>query len=87
MATAQEHGDINHPGHGLIVSGTYVDIGTWDAVTRSFESGGFPANAVRVTVRRAEANVILVDLFFAGVIGITQADLCTASPIATPSPC
>lgn len=61
-----------------------VEFGTWDVVSRSFNSLA-PGNAVRVTVRRDAAHDGQIPLFFAPVIGKKGVD-CSASAIAMTNP-
>src|SRR3954468_4218337 len=62
-----------------------VDSGHWDPVTRTFQVGGTPVDAVRVTVNRTAAKGNAVGLMFAGVIGMSRCDV-RGSAVVTGTP-
>lgn len=75
--TAQTYARRNMPlaDHGEVLAAGDVQIGRWNAATLTFTASGTPANAVRVTTRRAEANGNPLQTFLAGVIGFTEIDI------------
>ncbi len=83
-ARALEYADKNMPSvdHGTVVANTDVEIGNWDANTRTFTAGEAPLNAVRVVARRSKDNGNPVGLFFANVLGFSETDVAVAA-IAT----
>jgi hypothetical protein len=54
-AAAIQYAETNLPPdrHGDVLAGSDVEIGTWDADSRTFTPGGTAPDAVRVTLRRA----------------------------------
>ncbi len=67
--------------NGAVLPKDDVAMGSWDAGTRTFTPDGDPTNAVRVLARRSDANDNAVELFFAQLMGIEQADV-EASAVA-----
>jgi hypothetical protein len=77
IATAIEYVNKNMDSHehGEVLSSSDIVFGRWDSDTRSFTSGGTPANAVQVTTRRDDVNSNPADLFFARVVGLEETNL------------
>ena len=84
VATAQKYAKINMPTeqHGTILTNGDVQSGSWDPDARIFTPGGAPINAVKVTVRRSDANNNPVPTFFARVLGFDSVDV-VASAVAS----
>ncbi len=72
---AQHFASLNHSGQGIVLAPGDVALGNWDTAQAAFTAGGIPVNAVRVVVRRSEANGNPVELFFARVFGRSQTNL------------
>lgn len=66
---------MNYPDNSKILSQSDIRIGTWDAITRVFNEGLEPANAVSVTTRRSTSNGNALPLFFAPIINNKTADV------------
>ncbi len=83
-ARALEYASKNMPSvdHGTVVATTDVEVGNWDASTRTFAAGEAPLNAVRVVAQRSQDNGNPVGLFFANVLGFSETDV-AAVAIAT----
>ena len=75
VTEAIDYADYNLPGYGMVLDPSDVEIGNWDTVAKVFAVAGTPVNAVRVQTRRAEVNGNPLSMFFAGVLGVTQADV------------
>ena len=82
QALAGQYANTNHPGHGNILTG--FTLGNWDRDAGVFVSGGDPVNGVRVVVQRSQAAGNPVDLFFAGIFGITQTEISATATAAGP---
>ncbi len=76
-AVAQEYAakNMSSANHGTVLADSDVVSGSWDGVTHTFTAGGNPADAVKVTTRRAQANGNPVQLFFARVLGFNESDV------------
>lgn len=74
---ARTYARLNMPvaTHGEVLAASDVRTGRWDEVARTFTASATPANAVRVTTRRAAANGNPLRTFLAGAIGIGQMEL------------
>lgn len=83
-AAAIEYAQKNLPSgeNGVVLTNGDVVLGTWDDDTRTFTAGVTPANAVQVTVRRADANTNSVQLFMASMFGDDSIDM-SATATAT----
>ena len=79
--SAVEYASRNMPveTHGAVLQTSDVEIGVWDAASRSLAVGATPPNAVRVTTRRQSANGNALDLFFARALGFASMDLSAAA--------
>lgn len=82
-AIAQEYASLNYPDADNILASSDIEPGIWDEDARTFTATGnyATANAVRITVRRGGSNGDPLNLFFAPVLGIDDADV-QASAIA-----
>ncbi len=69
--------ELNMPSadHGTILASGDVIVGNWDEDSRTFTSGGTPANAARVTVRKTTSNGNPQDLTFGGIINFESIDI------------
>ena len=67
---------------GNVLVAQDVEVGSWDTGTQSFNAGGGPPNALRITTRRAPANGNPVPMTLARTFGISQGSVAT-SAIAT----
>ena len=85
VAEALNYANINLPGQGTVLALSDLAIGNWDADVEIFVQAGTPINAMRVRTRRAEDNGNALSLFFAGIFGITQADVSAVAIAAAPS--
>ncbi len=56
-----------------------IEFGYWDWTHRSFDSGGKPFNAVRVTLRRSTENGNAAPTFFLHLFGVQEAEVTTQS--------
>jgi len=76
-AAAIEYAQKNLPAgeNGVVLTNSDVVLGTWDDETRTFNPGATPANAVQVTVRRADANANPTQLFLATMFGEETIDM------------
>ncbi|MDA0261936.1 MAG: TadG family pilus assembly protein, partial [Proteobacteria bacterium] len=61
--------------HGNVLINGDIVFGNWNNATRTFTPGGAPTNAVRATTKRAQSNGNPAQLFFAQVLGFSQADI------------
>lgn len=61
--------------HGTILADKDIELGTWDAATRTFNPGGGDPDAVRVTLRRAKSNGNAAKTFFAQIFGVATVDV------------
>lgn len=77
--TAQNVAIKNRGTVGPDLEPTDVVFGYWDRDMASFTRGGSPVNAVHVTVERTAARGNSMELFFAGVVGTSDADIKTTS--------
>ena len=75
IKTARQYGTLNYPEPGIVVTGSDVVLGSWDTETRTFFPNVSPRNAVQVTARRSAVNANPVELWFAPVLGIDEADV------------
>ena len=66
-------------GHALFKDD--IEFGYWDWTHRSFDSGGKPFNAVRVTLRRSAENGNAAPTFFLHLFGVQEAEV-TAQSLA-----
>ena len=74
---AIEYAEKNLPPEtfGNVLSEADIQEGEWDSDARSFSPGGSSPNAVRVTMRRTEANGNAVNTFLAGLVGYREMDV------------
>lgn len=81
IAAAKKYAEFNMPqaDHGEVLQPGDIEFGRWDSQHRVFFPGGKSPNAVRVTVRRAEANNNPAQTFFLQIFGMGQADLSAES--------
>ena len=75
--TAVYYGDLNHPGHGLLIDPAEVKIGYWEKSSRTFFPDSLPANAVEVSVRRNTQRGNAHPTIFARVLGWTEVPIST----------
>lgn len=77
VAAALRYADKNMPSerYGEVLARQDVELGHWDAKTRSFQTNGSVPSAVRVTLRLASSNDNAIAPFFAGVFGVEVMDL------------
>jgi Flp pilus assembly protein TadG len=75
-AKAQAYVEKNMPAakHGSVVGTNDVQVGNWNAATKTFTVGA-PYSAVRVIARRASSNGNAVDLFFMRALGISTSNV------------
>lgn len=86
IAVASEYATTNESGDTSTLKDSDVVLGNWDFGSRDFAPNGNPTNAVQVTVRRSQVNGNPVQLWFARVIGIQDADVdATAIAVAAGS--
>lgn len=78
---ALEFAAWNDPGAKRVLALSDVEIGVWDADTRTFTpTGPSPsANAVRVTTRRSASNGNALKLIFAPILGRREIDVSTVA--------
>jgi Flp pilus assembly protein TadG len=69
--------------YGVVLASGDVLLGQWDASTRTFHPGVSPADAVKVTTRRAHANGNPATTYLARVLGYHEVDV-VAQSIAGP---
>lgn len=81
IAAAAKYAEFNMPqaDHGNVLQRSDIEFGRWDDRRRVFFPGGKAPNAVRVTVRRAEANGNPAQTFFLQIFGMGQTDLSAES--------
>lgn len=61
-----------------------IDVGTWNAGTKTFTAGGGSPNAVKITGHRTASRGTGVPLLFASIIGISTCDIsATATTLLT----
>ncbi|MCH8879142.1 MAG: hypothetical protein IID34_04580, partial [Planctomycetes bacterium] len=72
---AQAYAEQNYPNSGTILAASDIEVGNWSQSSSTFAAGAIPSNAVRVLARRAEVNSNPVQMFFASILGISQANL------------
>ncbi|MFM9845377.1 MAG: TadG family pilus assembly protein [Dongiaceae bacterium] len=65
--------------HGRVLFKDDIEFGHWDRTHRSFDSGGKPVNAVRVTLRRSAENGNAAPTFFLHLFGTQEAQIATQS--------
>jgi Flp pilus assembly protein TadG len=75
----------NMPNRGNVLKAEDVDLGTWDAKTKTFTAGGAAPNAVRVTTRAAESNANAVPYFFGRVFGYASSDVSATAVALVPT--
>ncbi len=75
VSTAQQYANLNHPNNGTVLRSADVVTGVWDSTNNTFTATSSSPNAVRVTVRRTQANGNPVELLFLPVLGFSNADL------------
>lgn len=75
VSTAQQYANLNHPDNGTVLRSADVLTGVWDSTNNTFTATSSSPNAVRVTVRRTQANGNPVELYFLKVLGFSTADL------------
>jgi Flp pilus assembly protein TadG len=56
-----------------------VELGTWDAATKTFVVGATPSNAVRVTAARTSAGGNALPMLFLQLLGSSSADISAAA--------
>lgn len=71
---------------GNVLSDSDIAFGNWDTDTRLFSEGGEPSNAVQVVVRMSDDNANPVQLFFANMLGYTEAGIAAAAIATTGGP-
>src|SRR5262245_26838112 len=78
---AVRYAEFNMPReeHGEVLRPADIEFGHWDADHRLFLAGGKNPDAVRLTVRRTEANGNPAQTFFLHLFGMGQADLVAQS--------
>lgn len=67
---------------GDVLTDSDIAFGNWNTDTRAFSEGGEPSNAVQVVVRMSDDNANPVQLFFANMMGYSEAGIAAAA-IAT----
>jgi hypothetical protein len=72
---AIKYAQLNAPEFGDLLKPDDVTLGTWDFETHTFTAGAGDPNAVRVLLRCSEANGNPPPLFFARLLGRTNADV------------
>ena len=72
---AQAYAKRNYPNNGMVLAASDIEVGNWSQSSSTFAAGAIPSNAVRVLARRAEVNSNPVQMFFASILGISQANL------------
>jgi hypothetical protein len=82
--TAQSFAGYNMPSaqYGTVVPTANVVLGSWNATTNTFTSGGSTPNAVQVTGVNTAANGNAVSLFFGSIFGRTSLDV-TSTVVAS----
>lgn len=65
--------------NGRVLFKDDIEFGYWDWTHRSFDSGGKPFNAVRVTLRRSAENGNAAPTFFLHLFGVQEAEVTTQS--------
>lgn len=78
---AMRYAEKNMPeaANGHVLFKDDVEFGYWDWTHRSFDSGGKPFNAVRVTLRRSAENGNAAPTFFLQLFGARDAEVTTQS--------
>jgi Flp pilus assembly protein TadG len=71
--------------HGTILTDSDIVVGNWDADTSTFVPNGADQNALRVTIRRSQANGNEVPTFLASVLGVSSVDVSTSAVAAIDS--
>ena len=69
----------NRPNSGDVLKPSDVTFGIWDAKARTFTADSNSPNAVKVVVRCSQANGNPLNLFFAPLIGHSQANIAAES--------
>ena len=84
VSTAQAFAGYNMPPaqYGTVVPSTNVTLGTWNATSNTFTSGGVNPNAVQVTAVNTTANGNAVPLYFGSIWGKPTTDM-TATAVAS----
>ena len=70
--------------HGLALRQEDIILGSWAEQTRTFTPAATPVNAVRVILRRAEANDNAAPTFFARLFGIDEVDIVVSALATSP---
>ena len=85
-AAAMDYVEKNAPSsiYGNVLSAPDVEEGEWHGATGTFTPGGASPNAVRVTLRRTQANGNPVNNFLAGLVGYAQMDIVVQATAAPP---
>lgn len=68
---------------GDVLSDSDIAFGNWNTDARLFSAGGEPANAVQVVVRMSDDNANPIQLFFASMLGYTDAGIAAAAVATT----
>lgn len=78
---AMRYAEMNMPeaANGHVLFRDDIEFGYWDHTHRSFDSGGKPVNAVRVTLRRSDENGNAAPTFFLHLFGAQEAEITTQS--------
>jgi len=72
---ARQYAGLNYPEDTSILADSDIEIGNWDGEKFTPTNDPSTANALRVTVRRSQANGNPLSLFFAPVLGNDTADV------------
>jgi hypothetical protein len=78
---ALHYAELNMPErtNGQVLFADDIEFGYWDWPHRSFDSGGKPFNAVRVTLRRSGENGNAAPTFFLHLFGAQEAEITSQS--------
>jgi Flp pilus assembly protein TadG len=84
VSTAQAYGGYNMPSgqYGTVIPSGNVVLGTWNASSYTFTSGGTTPNAVQITGLSTAANGNAVPMYFGSLFGKTGTDI-TATAVAS----
>ncbi|MDH3660275.1 MAG: pilus assembly protein TadG-related protein [Alphaproteobacteria bacterium] len=72
--------------HGSVLRSSDISFGQWDNDSRIFTPGVAPADAVKVTTRRAQANGNPAPTFFARILGFHEVDVVAETVAAAAEP-
>jgi Flp pilus assembly protein TadG len=75
MNAAIKFAELNQPEVGELLRNADISFGLWDADTNSLVDTNFDSNAVRITVRRTNANDNALTLLFGPFVGKHEADV------------